>query len=422
MHYVIVGNGISGMSAANELRQHDRSSKITIISREHEHLFARTALMYAFCGQLSMRDLEPYERDHYQKMNFERVSDEVLSVDFKSRSLVLKNSGSLNFDKLLIASGSVPRQAPFQKEGIQGLGHFVTLNDLKWLEGAANSAKRAAVVGGGLIGVEVAEILTLAGIQVDFLIREEWYFPIALNKAESSYVAEHMRQHKCNVLLETEIEEVLTKDNAVSGVKLNNGKTLELDFIAICIGVMPATDFLNSDQIELNKQSKGIEVNEYQATSVKDVFAAGDCASVEWFDGERRPEQLWYTARDQGVIAAKNMLGERISYERGTFYNSAKFFDLEYTTAGLVNWPLSGLSEWYQKHPALPVSQRIVVQDGKVVGFNMLGSRWDHQIFMQWIEEKKTLEWALSNLEQARFDAEFSPKFEIFPEAATYEL
>ena len=90
MHYIIIGNGIAGISAANELRQRDQASKITIISRESEHFFARTALMYAYCGQLSLRDLEPYERDYYKRMNFNRVFDEVISVDTNNNSFTTK--------------------------------------------------------------------------------------------------------------------------------------------------------------------------------------------------------------------------------------------------------------------------------------------------------------------------------------------
>ena len=273
-----------------------------------------------------------------------------------------------------------------------------------------------------LIGVEVAEILLHAGIKVEFLIREEWYFPIALNKAEANFVSDHMRQHGCNVHLEVQVDEIIYSDGQVKGIELNNGTSIDLDFVAICIGVVPATGFLESSEIELNERSKGVEVNQYLEASVNDIYAAGDCASVEWFDGQRRPEQLWYTSRDQGLVAAKNMLGDKISYKRGTFYNSAKFFDIEYTTAGLVNWPLENLSEWYQKHPSKPISQRIVIQNDKVIGFNMLGSRWNHENLVQWINQGRSLEWVLDNLRTAQYDAEFSEHFKTSPGAMIYEL
>ena len=170
-----------------------------------------------------------------------------------------------------------------------------------------------------------------------------------------------------------------------------------------------------------------IEVDGSLKASAADVYAAGDCANVTWADGTRRPEQLWYTARDQGRVAAQAMLGDEVTYRRGTWYNSAKFFDIEWTTAGWVptslNWddtPLApGLEirSWFQRIPGQFVSQRIVVKGERVVGFNMLGSRWDHEPLLQWIHERRSLAYVLDHLSEAQFDEEFMPKFRIMSEA-----
>jgi hypothetical protein len=156
---------------------------------------------------------------------------------------------------------------------------------------------------------------------------------------------------------------------------------------------------------------------------VPDVWAAGDCANVTWVDASRRPEQLWYTARDQGRAAARSMLGDDVAYRRGTWYNSAKFFDLEWTTAGHVPAtvgpdgspaaPLAGYRSWFQRVPGRFESQRIVLKGDRVVGFNMLGSRWNHESFLEWIHERRPLEWVLKHLAEAQFDEEFSPRFRV---------
>jgi hypothetical protein len=113
------------------------------------------------------------------------------------------------------------------------------------------------------------------------------------------------------------------------------------------------------------------------------------------------------------------MLGDPVAYRRGIFYNSAKFFDLEYTTAGLVpasigpdDAPLDlpGAERWFQRVPGRSESQRIVVKDGCVVGFNMLGSRWDHEPLIRWIEERRPLDWVLRHLGEAQFDEELQPR------------
>lgn len=426
MKHVIIGNGVAGMSAANEIRAQDSQCEITVISRESEHFFSRTALMYEFCGQLSRKDLEPFERDHYDRMNFKKVFDEVTTANFDAQELQLKGGEKIPYDKLLLACGSVPRPIPWQKGITKGIGHFVTLQDLEWLKLAAANCelgtKRAIVVGGGLIGIEAVEVLLHAGIEVHFVIREDWYWPIALNKAESAFVAKHMREHGCHVHLNSEVKEVKSESGALKGVELSTGEVLETDLCVVAIGVMPATSWLEETDLALSEGFRAIEVNQYLETNIENVYSTGDCANVTWFNGVRRPEQLWYTSRDQGVAAAHNMIGVKEEYKRGPLYNSAKFFDIEYTTAGLVNFPLEGLSEWYQEDATRCWSQRIVIQDGAVIGFNMLGSRWDHRVFIKWIEQKRSLEWVLEHLSEATYDAEFTSKFKLLSSARRYTL
>lgn len=422
MQHVIIGNGVAGITAANELRRLDAEAAITIISCESEHFFSRPALMYEFCGQLSRSDIEPYERTHYERMGFNRVTGRVHSIDTEQKILRL-DSQEISFDTLLLAVGSRPVQAPWQPAGVQGVGHFVTLQDLEWLKTATRkaAAKRVAVVGGGLIGIEIAEILLAAGFAVQFIIREDWYWPVALNREEAQFIATHMADHGCSILLETEVSEVSTDGATVTGVALQTGETVPVDLLLVAIGVTPNTSFLEDSPIHLDYEARhrGILVNEFLETSVPGIFAAGDCATVSWFDGQRRPEQLWYTARDQGYIAAANMFGLRKKYERGVLYNAAKFFDIEYTTVGLVNFQLEGQSEWYQKIPNQPISQRIVMQHDRVVGFNMIGTRWDHRYFICWIQEGRDLTYVLKNLHKAQFDAEFTPPFKVLPAAIT---
>ena len=107
-------------------------------------------------------------------------------------------------------------------------------------------------------------------------------------------------------------------------------------------------------------------------------------------------------ARDQGRVAASGILGDTARYARGTWYNSAKLMDIEYTTAGLVNLGLEGERNWFFKETGkVRSTTRIVTQDDLVVGFNMLGRRWDHSVFIRWIEERRTLAWVLRTSERS---------------------
>ncbi len=426
MHFVIVGNGIAGMEAALALRQREAAARISIVSDEHDHFFSRPALMYVFCGQLELRATEPYDRGLYERMGFERVRGRVQHVDTTAKALQFEDGQSLGYDKLLLAVGSKARPAPWPGSAGPGVHYFVNLRDLEGLDRDAKAGQRAVVIGGGLIGVELAEILEHRGLHVTFVIRENWYFPLALDKHESALVAEHMRHEGVEVRLGVNVEEVLrTLEGRVRGVKVD-GHEIPGEIVASAIGVVPNTGFLDRSGLSLSKAG-AIEADDALRASAPDVWTAGDCANVTWADASRRPEQLWYTARDQGRVAAQAMLGDDVRYRRGTWYNSAKFFDLEWTTAGFVpallnfdNTPLDpgrDVRTWFQRVPGRFESQKIVLKGDRVVGFNMLGSRFRHEPMLEWIHERRGLDYVLAHLHEAQFDEEFSRRFQVLPAA-----
>jgi NADPH-dependent 2,4-dienoyl-CoA reductase/sulfur reductase-like enzyme len=423
VQHVILGNGVAGMEAALALRARDDGARITLVSDEHAHFFSRPALMYVFAGQTSLRDTEPYDRGLYERMRFERRNGRVAGLDAPGHALLLADGSRLAFDRLLLAVGSRARPAPWPGSEGPGVHYFVTLRDLEGLDREAKAGMRVAVLGGGLIGVEVAEVLHDRGLHVTFVIREGWYFPVALDRNEASLVAEHARTHGLDVRLGARVDAVLRGDDGrLRGVRLAGGDEVGADLVVSTIGVVPNTGFLAGSGLTLARGG-AIETDDALRTSAPDVWAAGDCANVTWFDGSRRPEQLWYTARDQGRLAARSMLGDEVAYRRGTWYNSAKFFDVEYTTAGWVPAtlgpdgnpvePPADLQTWFQRVPGRFESQRIVVRGDRVVGFNMLGSRWNHEPLLDWIHERRPLEWVLKHLHEAQFDEELSPRFRV---------
>ncbi len=429
-HYVIIGNSIAGIEAAIAIRNRDRDARITVISGEHPHPYARVSLMYIFCGQLSLKDTQFYPEDLYDRMRFERIFERVTGVDVAGRRLALEGGRTVEYDKLLLAVGSVGRRLPWPgayEADPAFLHHFVTLGDLRRLDAAAKPGMSVAVIGGGLIGVEAAEVLHLRGLKTHFLIREPFYFPVALDAAEANVVAEHIRHHGVDARTNAPVNGFRREGAKV----VLEGPDLTVDLVVGAIGVEPATAFLRGSGVALNDQTGGVEVGDnLESTSAPGIFAAGDCAQVTWIDGSRRPEQLWYTARDQGRTAALAMLGDDVKYRRGTWYNSAKFFDVEYTTAGFIPYAApkagrapaptraeDGWQTWYQRVPGSAVTQRIVVKDGSVKGFNALGTRWDHNVWMRWIHERRPLAWVLAHMNDARFDEEFIAPFAVLPSA-----
>ena len=469
MRAVIIGNGVAGIEAALAIREREKDWEICIVSEESDHMFSRTALMYVFCGQLSYQNIEPYERDLYKRMGFERIRARATSLDIERKQV--RFAGTLDpigYDFLLIACGSRARSGVWPNSDLDGIGHFVTLQDLEWLQREVHGdvgksrasrpdhhlnattknspyhprrvvgkrrsrcAESAVVIGGGLIGIEAAEVLSVVGLETHFLVMEDWYWPLAIDEREAKWVASVMEENGVNVHLKTVVDEFF--DDGQGGVKglstriagpdyisdegndniWHPGPELECDIAVIATGVVPNTGWLADSGIVLEAQTQGIVVDNGLATSAPDVFAAGDCAAVTWFDGNRRPEQLWYTSRDQGRIAGAAMLGDEVTYQRGVFYNSAKFMDVEYTSAGLVNHNLSDEINWFHEElGAVRSTIRIVLQKDHVVGFNMLGRRWDHTYLVRWIEERRDLSYVLGHLNEALYDQELTPPLEI---------
>jgi NADPH-dependent 2,4-dienoyl-CoA reductase/sulfur reductase-like enzyme len=405
MHFVIIGNGVAGITAALTLRRRDPAARITVIGGESDYFFSRTALMYAYMDRLDLRDLEPYERKVYDEQKIDRIRGWVRDVDARTKSLRLDDGRAIAYDRLLLATGSVPNRLPWPglETVKEGAVHFVSLQDLQECERLTPSTREAVVVGGGLIGIELVECLRHQGIHVTFLVREQWYWPVAFAREEGDLVTAHARRHGVDLRLEEEVAEVLADDKGrVRAVLTTHDAELPAQMLGIAIGVRPAIDWLAAVATPPSL-GRGIQVSPDFRTSLDSVFAAGDCAEI----APGLVEQIWYSAKRQGELAARSMLGDSIAYQPPIFYNSAKFFDLEYTTLGnLLNLPSTARCYFHQV-PGREVTIRIVENEGAVIGFNMIGSRWNHEYFEKWIRERRSLDEVLAQLHLAQFDVEF---------------
>lgn len=451
MHAVILGNGVAGIEAALALRTRSKDAKITVVSEESPHFFSRTALMYVLAGQLRMRDIEPYPRDLDRQARIERVQARAVGLDAAGHRLLLADGRPpLAYDKLLIACGSRPRPSPWPGSELRGIGHFVTLQDLAWLEeelhgratvpsptaapdlaspyrrreparphrASPDRPRAPLVIGGGLIGIEVVETLLSLGLRPRFLMRDRWFWPIALDARESAWVADALRRHGVEVETQREVERFVDDGRGNVGAVVVGGEERPCDLAVVAVGVVPNVEWLASSGARIAPRG-GLEVDDGLQTSLPDVLAAGDCAAVpmtvlEAGVREHRPEQLWYTARDQGRVAGARMAGEPATYARGTPYNSAKLMDIEYTTVGLVpdgRTAPPGLRDVFHEETG-PVrsTTRLVLDGDRLVGFNALGRRWDHAVIARWIEQGRTLAEVRASLaREAAFDTELVP-------------
>jgi len=410
---IIIGNGITGITAACSVRRNHPEIRIRIISSESDYFFSRTALMYIYMGQMRLKDTEVLERDFYREQRLELIRDLALSILPEKKQILLKESGPLTYDRLLLALGGQPNRFGWPGETLENVTGLYSLGDLQTLESAGKNAKRAVLVGGGLIGVEMAEMLRSRGMDVTFLVREKSYMDYVLPPEESEMVNNEIRSHGVDLRLSTGLKE-LKGEKHVEHAVTDSGEIIPCDLAGLTAGVRPNTELARQANIQVKR---GICVDERFRTSGKDIFAAGDCAEFVLPDGKGKVEQLWYTGKKQGesvgrILAALDVESQA-PYDPGIFFNSARFFSLEYQVYGQT--PLTGPSVFY-RHPSGKKSIRLCYeqfgQETRIKGFLLMGVRYRHALCEAWIREERSVAYVLDHLSEANFDPEFFSRHE----------
>ncbi|OKL40347.1 NAD(P)/FAD-dependent oxidoreductase [Pontibacter flavimaris] len=407
---VIIGNGISGITCARHIRKRDPEAHITIVSGETEHFFSRTALMYIYMGHMTYAHTKPYEDWFWEKNRLELVHDWVTSINFEQKELQLQQQEPLKYDILILALGSKPNMFNWPGQELEGVQGLYTYQDLQKMNDNTANCRHAVVVGGGLIGVEMVEMLLSRNIPVTFLVREKHFWEHILPKEESELVMRHLREHHVDLRLQTALKELLD-DGAgkVSAVVTASGEEIPCQFVGLAVGVKPNIELVRNTQLEVNK---GILVDQRFATNIPNVFAIGDCAEYRVPVPQRqRIEQVWYTGRMHGETLAHNLTHpEPVAYTPGPWFNSAKFFDIEYQTYGMVpsRWE-EPVTSFYWEHADGKIAFRAVFngETKKLHGVNCLGMRLRHDFFDQALRESWTVEQVLVKLHEANFDPEF---------------
>jgi len=411
MHVVIIGNGITGTTAARYIRK-VKDWDITIISSETKYFFSRTALMYIYMGHMKYEHTKPYEDWFWEKNSFNLVYDHVTEIEPESKRLKLREGAPIEYDKLVIATGSKPNKFGWPGQDLDGVQGLYSKQDLDLMEENSKDIDRAVIVGGGLIGIEAAEMLHTRDIPVTFLVRETNYWDNALPEEEAKMVNREIYAHHIDLRLSTNLKEILPDENGrARAVTTDHGDEIPCQLVMLTAGVSPNTDLVKDSPIKTNR---GILVNHYFETNYPDIYAAGDCAEFTDADeGDPPIEQLWYTGRMHGEALAKILCGERKPYERGIWFNSAKFMDIEYQTYGRVPPQLpEDQNTFYWEHEDGRKCLRInYSKTGRAVkGINVFGMRFRQIVCERWIKEGRTLEYALENLGEAMFDPEFEGK------------
>lgn len=418
-HIVIIGNGIAGVTAARHIRKRS-DKKITLIAAESEHFFSRTALMYVYMGHMTFDHLKPYEDHFWKKNRINLFKGYVTQVDTTKKHLHIQGKDTMRYDKLILATGSKPNKFGWPGQDLQGVQGLYSKQDLELLEENAPDkavCQRAVIVGGGLIGIELAEMLRSRNIPVTFLVRESSFWNGVLPQGESQMINEHIRAHHIDLRLGANLKEIVpdAEGRVKSVIVAETGEEIPCNLVGLTAGVTPNIDFLNTSALELGR---GIKVNHFLETNCEDVYAIGDCAEQREAIGNRRPiESVWYTGRMMGETVAQTLCGHRTAYTPGQWFNSAKFFDIEYQTYGWV-FPKAKRKDYEAHFHWRHATQNSCItiafhkENQEFLGINTFGIRMRHEVFNRWLTEKRKVGYVVEHLAEANFDPEFYTQHE----------
>lgn len=412
-HIVIIGNGVAGITTARHIRKMS-DKKITVISSETKYFYSRTALMYVFMGHMEFKHTQPYENDFWEKNKIDLIQDKVESIDYTAKTLALKEGQMFSYDKLVLAVGSKSNKFGWPGQDLEAVQGLYNFQDLQGMEKYAPTTKRAVIVGGGLIGIEMAEMFRSRDIPVTLLVREPSFWNNVLPSQESALINRHIKEHHIDLRLSSELKEIVSDANGrVKSIVTTEGEEISCEFVGLTAGVSPNVDFLKNTPLTVDR---GVVVNQLLETNIPDVYSLGDCAQFSEPVAGRRPiEQVWYTGKIMGETLAKTICGNPTKYNPGQWFNSAKFFDIEYQTYGWVFANLrEGEQDFYWEHPEGKKCMHFVFNKSNrtFLGVNTFGIRLRHELFDRWLNEQRTIEFVLEHLKDANFDPEFYSTYE----------
>lgn len=330
--YVLIGNSAASLAAVDGIRKRDKDGEITIINREEGPAYSRVALPYYVAGEMTLSDLLIRQKPDYAKAGVHLVEKEnVVAVDPAGKRVELESGRKIEFDKLLIGTGSEAVVPPIQ--GLDQVPHHYlwTLDDAVGMKQAAEKARTAVVIGGGFIGMLAAEALRKLKIKLTIVEMAPILLPQLLDEGAGRLFLQAVRDEGVTVKTGALVS-ALARQNGGVGVTLNSGETFTVDMVAVATGVRPNVRCLQNSDVTVKK---GVVVNEYLATNHADVYAAGDVAEAKDFlSDDRSIYAIWPTAIDQGRAAGANMAGAKQTYPGSLGMNVVELFHVTLAQLG----------------------------------------------------------------------------------------
>lgn len=361
MNYVIIGNGIAGVTAAEEIRKNDNKGRIIIIGGEEYLTYNRIKLSHFISKEdYSIEDLLVHDENWYKERQIEVLLDtKVIDIDSQAKELMTDSGKKIEYDNLLIANGSssfIPPFAGVDKEGVFALR---TINNLTGIQKHAKNCDTVSVIGGGLLGLEAAWALHQLGKKVNIIEFSPYLLPRQLDEELGSYLQGQLEKQGLKFYFNAAAQEILG-DKMVSGIKLKDERIIESDLVLISTGVRSNINITKGTDIEIER---GILVDKNMKTNVESIFAAGDIAQYNGL-----VLALWSTAMDQGKVAGANMCGNEKEYNMQKPAATLLIGDTKMFSVGNVNE-----AEKEIKIKGDNYFHKLFLDNGKLIGGVLIG-------------------------------------------------
>ena len=366
MLHVIIGGGAAGVTAAREIRGWQPDAQIDMICAD-EQVHSRCMLHKYLSHERTAEELDFTEEGFFEKNRIIQICDRVVSVDTANKEVCLASDRKIAYDRLLIATGAesvIPPVGDLRRaENVSGLRH---LSDAQKIDEMAEDAEEILIIGAGLVGLDAAYGLQERGKKVTVVEMAPRILPVQLDEHGATAYQELFERAGVSFRLLCSVQNaVCGADNRIHSVELDSGETIPCDMIIVAAGVRPSAGFLENSGIEVER---GIKVNSRMATSVKDVYAAGDVTGLSG---------IWPNAMKQGKMAARNMCGAKPMPGVETEYtdtfaakNTMNFFGLVTLCLGALQ-PEEG--DEVQTEEDMHIYRRAILRDGKVRGILLQG-------------------------------------------------
>lgn len=303
---LIIGAGIAGLNASKSAREADKDCHITLLELESLNTYTRTRIPHYISGETSFEEMTPYGDDWYIKNRINLIKQtRVTGIDINKKA-VLADKGSYYYDKLIIAIGSSPFRPPIKGIDLKNVVTIRTIHDADNVISLAKNKRACTIIGGGLLGLEIAYSIKQLGCEVNIVERNERLLPRQSDNIASSLLLDALRSKGINVYLNGETEE-FCGDDVITKVKLKDGRVIDTDFVILSMGVRANIAPFHNTGLDIGR---AIKVDEYMRTNIEGIYAAGDAAE---YKGNNFC--IWPIAISQGKVAGSNAAGKPIVYE-----------------------------------------------------------------------------------------------------------